>query len=490
LEIKGLLGTITHLLGTRPVFVAGGCVRDWLLEKGSKDIDLVLPDGAVAIAKAFGEDTGGAFVLLDEAEDVARVVVDTLSFDFSGFRKGAKTIEEDLAQRDFTMNAMAVPLSGVMAGVERTTQGLLVARPVVEQLLIDPYGGAKDLGNRMIRAVAIKNLHDDALRMLRAFRFMALLDFSIHEEVLDFVRANAALIGTCASERVNYELECIMASPRAGKALSGLYNNRLLEAIIPEIKELEGVEQPGFHHLDVLGHCLEAVSCMDKLVQDPCMRFGNCEVMKAWLQDHRDKTAYLKWAALFHDFGKPSQKGLRKDGRVTFYNHDKKGAEMAAAIAKRLRWSKSSTIFVQRLVRMHMRPFHLLNDLRKGGPTKRAMRKLLEEIESDYPALFLLSMADSMAGCGPMKPAGLDQELSRLFDKIHGFYLKRLMPARKSPPLLTGRDVMDLFSIGPGPLIGKALRAIEARRIEGIIRKRDEAISWLKKHFPDDLAEP
>ena len=488
MNLDHLFNKILVLTGNKPVFIAGGPVRDWFLERPTWDMDLVLRSSAVDTARAFSLEAGGTFVLLDKDEDVARVVINALSFDFSGFRKDAVTIEDDLAKRDFTINAMAVPLEKISFRIRETNAGLLAQRKALTGILVDPRNGLRDLEKRTIRAISLENLRDDPLRMLRAFRFSALLGFSIQGELLEFIGAEPELVTDSAPERINYELERIMATRRAGDTLRGLFQAGLLEVMIPEVTGLKGVEQPGFHHLDVLDHCLEAVSCMDRLLPDPCTRFENCSSFRKWLSENSKRIPYLKWAAFLHDFGKPSQKGIRKDGRVTFYNHDRRGSEMTDNIGGRLRWSGRNSGFVKMLVGMHMRPFHLLNDLRKGGPSKRAMRKLLQEIGPDYPALFLLSMADSMAGCGPLKPAGLDHELSLLSDLIDDFYLKRLMPARKAPPLMNGRDVMELFSTGPGPLVGRALDAVEAKHIEGTIKTKKEAISWLKTHFPHDLS--
>ncbi len=488
-KMKEAFEKILHEAEGQPVYIAGGPVRDWLLERPVLDIDLVLPGEAVETARSFASMIGGAFVLLDTKEDVARVVLKDYSFDFSSFRKGAKSIEEDLGFRDFTINAMASLLKSLIPFIEKSPSGLLVRKTYLLETLIDPHGGRRDLTARVIRAIALKNLEEDPLRMLRAFRFRALLDFTLDQELLSFIQGHADLILRSASERINYELERIMATEHAGRSLEEMFKTGLLQAVVPEVREAEGVEQPGFHHLDVLGHCLETVSCLDRLAEDPCIKFSACDVFAKWLRKNRPLVPYLKWAGLLHDFGKPSRRGMKEDGRVTFYNHDRQGAEMAAGIARRLRWSRLESEFVQRLVRMHMRPFHLLNDLRKGGPSKRAMRKLLQEIESDYPALFLLAMADSMAGCGPLKPEGLDQELSLLFDRIHSFYKNRLLPVKKTKPLLNGRDIMTAFSIEPGPLVGKALAAVEAARIEGRLKTKEEALSWLKVHFPDELSD-
>ncbi|NPA94665.1 MAG: HD domain-containing protein [Thermodesulfobacteria bacterium] len=478
-----ILQGVASQAGEVEIYVAGGPVRDWLLERGVTDVDLVLRRDAIEIAKLVASRLGGTFVLLDERFQVARVVFKELCLDFSQFRGNATTIKEDLAYRDFTINAMALPLDEVLDDLEAVDRGLIYPVNKVSLHLIDPFDGWDDLKKGLIRALSEGNLCEDPLRMLRAFRFMATLGFSIEPKSLEWIENNASQIVGSAPERIDQELDKIMTSSRAGRAFSGLYSSGLLPAILPETREMEGVDQPGFHHLDVLGHLLEALSSMDQLVENPCIKFPNCNPFKDWLEGNRRKISWLKWAAFMHDFGKPSQKATRSDGRVTFYEHDKKGAEMAKEAGKRLRWSREKQRFVALLVRLHMRPFHLLNDLRKSGPSKRAMRRLLDSIGADYPALFLLAMADSMAGCGPMKPEGLDDEIALLFDKIHAFYLKSLRPVEENPPLLTGHDVMSILGIEPGPVVGQALQLVKEAQVEGVISTRQEAEELVRKHF-------
>jgi len=465
------------------LFIAGGPVRDWLLERPVKDIDIVMANKALSVSKDMATASSGAFVMLDESFQVARVFAEGFSFDFSSYRGHAKTVEEDLAHRDFTINAMAVSLKKIMPHLRQTSQGLICPKKELLSMLIDPFGGVKDLEKRLIKALARDNLENDPLRLLRAFRFKAVLGFEIERSTLVWIKELAHELTRCAPERIGSELDKIMASCRAGQTLSHLYDSGLLSSIIPETKVMEGVEQPGFHHLDVLGHLFEAVSSMDKLVEDPCIKFDHCSLLKDWLKSNQEKISWLKWAAFMHDFGKPAQKAQREDGRVTFYEHDKAGAQMVKDVARRLRWSRAKQKFVSTLVRLHMRPFHLLNDLRRSGPSKRAMRRLLDETGPDYPALFLLAMADSMAGCGPMKPQGLDGEIALLFDKIHSFYLKSLKPVENNPPLLRGHDVMKALDIGPGPLVGEALQAIREAQIEGKVLTREDALDLLKRLF-------
>ena len=469
--LSGALSVIRSILKGRQIFVAGGPVRDILLGRPVKDIDLVMEKGALESAEAAASALGGTLVILHEEEEVARVVLkEGAIFDFSSFRGKSRTIEGDLAMRDFTINAMAVPLELFGSFGQGSIEGL-----------IDPFGGLADLQSRLIRAVRSENIVSDPLRMVRAFRFQAELEFTIEDETYALIEDNARLIERSAPERISRELDIMMASDGAGDAVKQMYRCGLLPVIIPEIRELEGVDQPGFHHLDVLNHCFEAVSCMDRLCADPAIKFHEPDPLRQWLTEHDGQIHMLKWAALFHDFGKPARKGVRPDGRVTFYEHDRHGAEQAKAIGRRLRWSRHQTEFVFRLVRLHMRPFHLLGDFIKGRLTKRAMRRLLRDTGGDYPALFLLAMADSMAGAGPLKPKDLDEQLARLFSRIHAFYLDHVKPIEQAPRLITGKDVMKELGIGPGPVVGRLLEAVEAARMDGRVGSSQEALELVKR---------
>jgi len=485
-EISPVLKELEILSSSREAYVAGGPVRDWLLGRKVLDIDLVVPDGAIALARKFAQSTTGHFVMLDEKEGVARVVCKNFILDFSQYRDIANNIEEDLYQRDFTINAMAVPLSSALP--------LLVEVPALpnhqitkspNHQILDPTGGLADLDNRIIRAISQKNLESDPLRLLRAYRFRSQLDFEIEQHTRDYIRDLSGSIDSVASERISHELKLIMESERAGRTLHEMTQVRLLHALFPEINPMDGMPQPGYHHLDVLGHSLAAVDAMEDLIADPCNKFFPCGPMEDWIAENSARIPDLKWAAFLHDIGKPSCKG-EKQGRTTFYRHDHTGSDMVLAIGKRLRWPKQETIFVAKMVRLHMRPFHLLKDVRQGGPTKRAMRRLLAETGVDYPALFLLAMADSMSGCGPLKPPELDTDLARLWENVHIFYQDWLKPVKMRLRLLTGHDLQRIFELSPGPLIGRSLDALEEAQVEGAVSTRDEAVNWLKVWLDSD----
>ena len=486
MNIIKLLVEIKEIAKGTDIYIAGGPVRDWLLNKPVTDIDFVIKKESLSLARTLADNNNLPFVLLDEKNGVARVVAEKFSFDFSSFREDAINIYQDLAKRDFTINAIAIPLSEALKDIVEIPEGIVLKK--VPNTIIDPFHGKAHLINKEIRHINLENLEKDPLRMLRAFRFMATLGFKIHKDILSFILKNYSLLSHSSPERIDYELEKIMETNRAAAVFKLIYQHKLFETIIPEIKTMDGVDQPGFHHLDVLGHLFETLKSIEILIENPGVKFEQSEPFKEWLRSNTKKIPWLKWAAFMHDFGKPSKKAKRDDGRVTFYEHDKEGAKMVQELGKRLRWSNEKGKFIATLVRLHMRPFHLLNDLRKSGPTKRALRRLLEHTGQNYPALFLLAMADSMAGCGPMKPKDLDQELSILFDKTHDFYKKNLQPTQKRPPLLRGTDIIELFHVEPGPVIGKALKAVKDAQIEGVISNKQEAICWLLEH-KDEIFE-
>ena len=485
-EKSPVLKELEILSSSREAYVAGGPVRDWLLGRKVVDLDLVVPDGAVALARRFAQSTTEHFVMLDEKEGVARVVCKDFILDFSQYRDMANNIEKDLCQRDFTINAMAVPLSSALPLLDKVpalSNHQITKSP--NHQIIDPTGGLADLDNQIIRAISQTNLESDPLRLLRAYRFRSQLDFEIEQRTRDYIRDLSGSMNSVASERISHELRLIMESEKAGRTLHEMVQVRLLHALLPEINPMDGMPQPGYHHLDVLNHSLAAVDAMEDLIAEPCNKFFLCEPMENWIAENSARISDLKWAAFFHDIGKPSCKG-EKQGRTTFYRHDHTGSDMVPTIGKRLRWPKREIIFVAKMVGLHMRPFHLLKDIRQGGLTKRAMRRLLIETGADYPALFLLAMADSMSGCGPLKPLELDADLARLWENVHIFYQDWLKPVKMRPRLLTGHDLQRIFELSPGPLIGRSLDALEEARVEGAVSTRDDAVSWLKAWFDSD----
>ncbi len=457
--------------GCGGLYLTGGTVRDWFLGRSSADIDLVVSSGAETCCREVLSGLGrGVLVPLGEPEnDTARLVWQGMTVDITGFRGGSTKIEDDLRLRDFTVNAMAVPLRDLLDKVN-------------EPVLIDPTGGYQDLERETLRACDYAFVNDP-LRILRAFRFMATLGFRFHPSVQEAIRSYASLIIRPAVERVRYELDLIMNSKRAGHAFTAMAETGVLWHIIPELQSGLGVVQPGFHHLDVFSHSLETLVCMENIFREPNRFYPkNREVFIDYISRENVR---LKWAALLHDVGKPATMDVHPEeqGRTTFYNHDKIGGEIFLKISGRLRWSNAAKATVGRLIELHMYPFHLCNASRTSPISKKACLKIWKKADSDLPGLFLLAMADSLACRGEKKPKGMEEELASLFDALKMIIDQSVTPVISRPRFVTGDDLIEIFHLSPGPAFSRILSKLEGAAVEGEVGNRQEALDWIENYL-------
>ncbi len=453
-----------------PVYLAGGTVRDLLIGRVPADIDLTVQAHAKKWASELARRTGGAYVALGRDEDAARVVWRGRDIDFSSFREGAETIDEELTKRDITVNSLAVSLDGLLRSE---------IEPIATEFeVIDPVDGLDDLARKKIRATSLQSFQSDPLRLLRVFRFAATLGFVVDTDTMDLVVRQGEWISRPAAERVAHELDLIMASDRAHDVICELAQSGLLFNIIPELQAGVGMEQPASHHLDVFDHCLATLQCMVKVQQDPHGYFFKyAEVLEDYIANDRHRVQLL-WAALFHDLGKPSTVTVDDDrgGRITFYNHDQAGAELVEGVARRLKWSSIDTRAVAGLVGLHMRPFHLGNVQRQGELSLKACLRLVRLVGPDLPGLFLLSMADALAGLGEGRPEEVENEVAALFARMEDVRRDHVEPVRSGPPLLTGQDLIDELDLEPGPLFKKILDAVEEAHMVEQTMSRKKAL--------------
>ncbi|MDK9708759.1 MAG: HD domain-containing protein [Desulforhopalus sp.] len=456
-----------------PLYLVGGTVRDWLLGKRSGDIDVATPCSALALAKMFRDELGGgAIVDLSGPDDEAvRVVWRGEQVDFATFREKTATIEEDLRRRDFTINAMAVPLSALAGGGQPPQ-------------VLDPTGGLSDLRDGLIQSCP-GAFFADPVRMLRGYRLRAVLGFSLAPATRTEVRQQAFRITGVAAERSSYELRLIFSSPRTSEVVRGMAEDGLLAVLLPELYLGAGVVQPEFHHLDVLGHSFLTLAMMEEILADP-RRFypGRLAEITEYLQED-DCRPCLKWAALLHDVGKPVT-GIRQPGdggRLTFYRHDEEGNRIFRDFAMRNRWSNADAERTGRLIAMHMHPFHLCNVAREVPLTRRAALKLCQRAGAELPGLFLLAMADSLASKGEKKPERMEAELAELYDTVHKVYKDYIQPVLLAPRLLTGKDLIEEFALVPGPLFATLLDELDVARVEGTVFDRPAALAFVAAYL-------
>lgn len=458
-----------------PCFITGGTVRDWLLGLKSKDLDITVAEDGFGWARELARKLRCTFVPMDADEDVARVVWQEVCIDFSSFREGARTIEEDLLKRDFTINSMAV-----LYPDEIPASWDAVEIPEI----LDPAGGLQDLQEKIIRSGTAAVFVSDPLRLLRAYRFMATFGFSIAPLTEKQIREHIHLLFLAAEERLAYELEIIMGVPDSVVTIEAMHENGVLEELFPELYRGVGVEQPASHHLDVFEHGITSLRQMENVQHDPEKYFpGYGDLFGEYLQGERRKIR-LKWTALFHDLGKPETHEIRedRDGRITFYNHDKEGARLFDIIADRFKWSRDDAAFVSHFISIHMWPFHLNNARRKTGLTPKAYLRLIKAVGEEFPGLFMLAMADSLAGCGTGKPPGMEADMASLFQEVESTYRQTIKPAL-AVRLLTGNDLMEIFGLEPGPKFKEIFDELENAQVEGEVNDRAQAIEWVKNYL-------
>lgn len=461
LQILAGLAAAGHL----QVYLVGGTVRELLLGRQTHDLDLAVNRETLELAGILAEILKGTYVLLDERERSARVVWQGGELDLTEFR--AADLVGDLRKRDFTMNAMAIDLQNLVQQEEPA--------------LLDPWGGRQDLAAGRLQLLRRENFLEDPLRLLRAFRFAASHGFELTPEVQAAVRDFGGAIASTAGERIHQELFRLLEAPRAYPVLRQMDELGFLGHILPELDEMKGVAQNGYHHLDVFEHSLTAVEQLENVLAAPGAFFGAAAGYAANYAGQHKKPALLKLAALFHDAGKPPTQEFREDQeRYTFYHHERLGMEIFQGVAARLRCSAEETRTVTRLIELHMRPFLLLPDYRQGKLSQRALGRFIKAARPELPGVFLLAMADSLAGQGDLKPGDAEEILADFCDEVYRFLTERMEPLEQRPRLLTGEDLIEELGLTPGPEFRRLLTAVEEAVLEGLIRDREEALELVK----------
>ncbi|HYN91765.1 MAG TPA: HD domain-containing protein [Thermoleophilaceae bacterium] len=435
-------------------WIVGGALRDELLGRPVTDLDIAVEGDPEAAARELAAEVPGPVFRLSEAFGAWRVVDrrEGRVYDFSPLQ--GETIEEDLAKRDFTVNAMARPRKGGE--------------------LIDPLGGREDLEARTLRVLGPAAYENDPLRPLRLARFAAELGFAPDPETERLTAAAAPRVAEASGERVFAELRRLVLAPDAVKGLALADRLDLLRAVLPELADLHEVDQSHFHHLDVYGHTLEVLERLVELERDATGELR--EVLEEPLADELTRGEALRFAALLHDIGKPATHDVRDDGRVTFIGHDRLGEEMVRAICRRLRTSERLSRFLEAVTRHHL----VLGFLVHERPLdRRGVYRYLERTSPVEVEVTLLSCADRLATRGKNAEPAIDAHL-QLADE--------LMPAalewrRSGPPRVPvrGDELAQELGLEPGPELGRLLAELEEAAYAGEATERQQAIDLARR---------
>ena len=388
------------------------------------------------------------------------------------------SLEADLALRDFTVDAMALPLD--VWGDEFPIESV-----------IDPLGGMRDIEAGTVRMASPKAFSDDPLRMLRAVSLAARLGFSLEAYTRAAIRQSAPSVTSVASERVRGVFCDILAADGAKSNLALLDELGLLCAIIPELEEAKGVRQPHEHYWDVFWHSLQTVEGAERVTRDappPFVPWGE-EREEYFAQDSGDnlrRRTLLKLGCLLHDVAKPRTKTIDENGRTRFFGHHTMGAEMTLEIMRRLRFSAANTEAVCLMVQNHLRPGQMSQG--EDLATPRAIHRFFRDVKGSTIDTLYLSFADYLAARGP----GLvEADWRRHAGKVSHILAEGMRPEVNPalPPLVNGHDLMNIFRLPPGPRVGELLEQVREAEAAGEVSSPEEAIAWVERSLGDSGAQ-
>ena len=448
-----------------PIFLVGGAVRDAMLSiEQRKDFDFVVVGSGLTFAKALDEQMKQSGSLVEFPDfDTARYILgedeNKIELEFAGARsesyedKSRKprvapaTLDEDLSRRDFTVNAMAIPAELLL---KKITSAIL------KKNVIDPFNGQKDLKERALITPLDpdKTFIDDPLRMLRAVRFAAQLNFSIDKKVLDSIHKNRKRLEIISAERIKEELFKLLSTKEPSIGLNLMFHTGLLDIVLPEVSKLDGVEEIfGHQHKNNLIHTFKVVDNIANL---------------------SDKTI-LRFAGLLHDIGKPGTKKFVTKVGWTFAQHEHLGRKMSHDVCRRLKMSKDETKFVTKLVRWHQHPIALMDE----EVTDSAVRRLIVSLGDELTDLLILGRCDITTG-NPNKKEQRLKNYDNLEKRIAEVLEIDKMRAFQSP--VRGEEIMKECGLKPGPTVGKIKKAIEEAILDGVIgNDYEEAKKYFEK---------
>ncbi len=449
------------------LYLAGGAVRDLMLGKAPKDVDVVCKN-ARTFARRLTRGKDMALVPMEKKPDVPTFrIVDRNApdrvLDITEMR--GETIQDDLYRRDFTINAIAVRIGNNGHPDD----------------VIDPTGGQADIAAKIIRNVDGSAFESDPLRILRAFRFAAQLEFAIEPATEKNMQASIMLLTRISVERIVSELLLILERPVASETIRRMDATGVLDVIFPEILPMKGCPQNDYHHKDVWGHSLLVLENSENILNHLEMFFGDRSPLIAANLGECHRAPLLKLAALLHDVGKPSTRGLNLEtGRITFYGHDETGSAMMSVITERLKLPVRDREFLSLLLSEHL---HVL-DMSAPNVTWRTLMRWFRRLGENVVPVIVLGMADVQGARGPAsRPEAIAaySDWSRRMIVQYDDAARRQLAQRN---LISGHDLMKL-GVSPVPRMGDILKHVRDAQDVGDVIDKEGALSLALRMLRD-----
>ena len=456
----GPIRALRDVLSGADAWLVGGSVRDRLLGRSTSDLDLVITAETASTARALARRVSAPAFPLSEAFGAWRVIARDRSWQMDIAPLGGTGIEDDLGKRDFTINAIAEPLGGGE--------------------LVDPLGGRADLEARRLRMVSSGAFASDPLRTLRLPRLAAELEFEVEGATAEAAREHAPGLGAVAPERIFAELKRIVAGDGALRGLELMLTLGVTRAVLPELADLQGVEQSAYHHLDVYDHTMATLAetiALERSAETILAEHAHAAtaLLAEPLADELTRGQALRFGALFHDIAKPQTRTVTAAGRVLFLGHDLRGAELAREVLGRLRASERLRAHVAALTRHHLRLGFLAHD---PPLTRRAVYRYLRTCEPVEVDVTLLSIADRLATRGARSEQAIARHLE-LARELVGEGLR--WRATRPEPILRGDELARRLQLRPGPEIGFLLAELEEAAFAGEVSTPAEAVALARE---------
>jgi len=440
-------------------YIIGGSIRDLLLDRIPTDYDIAVTGSPKKSAEEIAKNISGRVVEMGKpGQMIFRVISNDNIIDIKSLN--GSFIEDNLKKRDFTINAMAYDLSSGE--------------------IIDCLGGLEDLADKKVRMVSEDVFKKDPIRLIRAYRIAACLNFRIESQTASVISAYASLIQNSAGERLWGEIFKLLGTSKSYLYLSQMDDAGLLTAIFPDLDRLKECRQNNHHTYDVFEHTMKAYSHLETILNDPAKILPDTSVQIRQYLDE-EKAVLLKYAILLHDIGKPRAKTIDSRGKIHFYGHPRKGADLAQKISQKLKFSNRENRFVDFIIRNHLNPLFLFTARRKKALTHKGVTRFFIKCGDNTPALLLHTLGDTLAKRHTTDQA--DQAfICFVRDLIRTFFYEFKCKI-KEPPLITGRDLMHEFGLIPSPLFKTILNLVQEEKLTGTIKSRSEALAWVRDYL-------
>ncbi len=440
------------------IYLVGGAVRDFAMGNETCDRDLLVCNcNAREFSLKLAQRFNATFVPLDEVNKIYRVVFkDKINY-IDITNPTGSSLNTDIYRRDLTINAVAINLKSGE--------------------IVDPTGGLDDIKNKIINFISEQNFIDDPLRLLRVFRFQAVLGFDLVPELPNIVKKHKGLIHKSAGERVLCEIMKLFGGEFAHQALLTMNETGLLDEIFPVIADVKKVPQNSHHHLDLFHHSVETVRQINLIFQN-----APIDIKEHLLRidfGGAPRIAHLKLAGFLHDIGKFSTWTI-ENGRHRFIKHDDVGSKMALKILKDMNFSNKQIDYITLMIKNHIYPSHVMCS---PDVSEKTLMRYVRRMELNSIDNIVLAMADRLSARGPEITDEIVENNISSLKKLAEFYMDVRDKLKPLPKLLNGNQVMSILGLKPSPVLGEIMDALHDAQLDGSVISEADAIAFVKEFY-------